>query len=81
MFELALGALLAVLFIAAYLLISKFMRGDGRELSGTPPSVSLNPMESDRAIGARRSPQALTAGDLKEHHAGSAKNKDTGREK
>lgn len=71
MFELGLGLLLAVLFIGAYLLITKFMSGqDGRELGGLPTRVMLNPPDSGKAIGTGKSRQALTAGELSEHHAG-----------
>lgn len=73
MFELSLGVLLAALFIGAYLLIAKFLlERDGRELSGAPPRVTLNPPETSHALNAGKAKQALTAGELSEHHAGGA---------
>jgi hypothetical protein len=73
MFELGLGVLLAVFFIAAYLLITRLLGHDGRELGGLPPRVTLNPLDTDKAIGAGKSSRALTTGEMSEHHAGGAK--------
>jgi hypothetical protein len=71
MFELGLGLLLAALFIGVYLLITKFLLGqDGRELGGLPPRLTLNEPDSSHALGTGKSRQALTAGELSEHHAG-----------
>jgi hypothetical protein len=71
MFELSLGLLLAALFIGMYLLVTKFLLGrDGRELSGAPPRVTLNSPETSHALNAGNPRQALTAGELSEHHAG-----------
>ena len=70
MFELVLGVLLATVFVTAYLLITKLLRQETRELRGTTPSVTLNPLETARNIGPRESPRALTTGEMSEHHAG-----------
>jgi hypothetical protein len=78
MFELSLGLLLAALFIGAYLLITKFLLGQGRrELGHPPPRVTLNPTDTSHAVGAGESRGALTAGELSEHHTGRAQ-KDAG---
>jgi hypothetical protein len=77
MFELVLGVLLATIFVTAYLLITKLLRQETRELRGTPPSVTLNPLETARNIGPQKSARALTTGEMSEHHAGGEKNSET----
>ena len=59
MFELSLGVILAVIFIAAYLLISKLFNDETPELSGRQTSVTLNPVSTERAIGAGQAEQGL----------------------
>lgn len=73
MFELVLGIAVAAIFVTAYLLIAKFLRQDRRELGSTPPTITLNPVDTSRAIRAGKQDRALTAGELSEHHAGGAK--------
>lgn len=51
MYELTLGFILAAIFIASYLLISKLFNEEKPELKGKPLNVTLNPANSDRAIG------------------------------
>ena len=51
MYELILGFILASIFIVSYLLISKLFSDERAELQGKNISVSLNPANSDRAIG------------------------------
>jgi hypothetical protein len=77
MFELVLGIALAAVFVAVYLLIAKFLRQDKRELGSKPQTITLNPVDTSRAIGARRQDRALTAGELSEHHAGGKKSSET----
>ncbi len=77
MFELVLGVLLAAIFVIAYLLITKLLSGNNRELGARPPSVTLNPIETARTIGPRTSPRALTTGEMSKHHA---KNSEAGQE-
>jgi hypothetical protein len=57
-----------MIFIAAYLLISRLFNDETPELSGRQTSVTLNPVSSERAIGAGQAGKAL----LPEH----AKRKD-----
>lgn len=54
MYELILGFILAAIFIASYLLISKLFNEEKPELKGGALNVSLNPANSDRAIGVGR---------------------------
>jgi hypothetical protein len=54
MYELTLGFILAAIFIASYLLISKLFNEEKPELKGKSLNVSLNRANSDRAIGAGR---------------------------
>jgi len=63
MFELGLGVILAALFVAAYLIITTFLRRDRPELEGLYPRVTLNPMDTTHTIGAGKSPRVLTSGD------------------
>lgn len=52
MYELILGFILAAIFIASYLLIAKLFSEERGELQGKNMSVSLNPANSERAIGS-----------------------------
>ncbi len=78
MFELVLGIALAAMFVIAYLLIAKFLRQDKHELGGKPQNITLNPVDTSRAIGAGKQGRALTAGELSEHHAGGTKSSEAG---
>ena len=69
MFEFGLGVILAVLFVAAYLIVTSFFRKDGHELSGLNPRVTLNPMDSTHSISSGKSRQALTSGDADERNS------------
>ncbi|MBV9209833.1 MAG: hypothetical protein JOZ52_04355 [Acidobacteria bacterium] len=70
MFELSLGLVLAALFIGVYLLVAKVLLArEGRELGSAPPRVTLNPTDTSHALKPAKPPQALTAGELSEHHA------------
>ena len=62
MFELGLGVILAALFVAAYLIITNFLRRDRPELEGLYPRVTLNPMDTTHTIGAGKSRRVLTSG-------------------
>jgi hypothetical protein len=63
MFEVGLGVILAVIFVAAYLIISEFFRRDGHELGSSHPPVTLNPADSTHAISQGKSRPALTSGE------------------
>jgi|GEM_PF-2792343 len=52
MFELSLGFILAAIFVAAYLLIVKLFNDERQEIRGKVSSVFLNPVNTERAIGA-----------------------------
>lgn len=73
MFEFGLGVILAALFVAAYLLITSFFRRDRDELGGLHPAVSLNPVDTSRALDAGQSKRALTSGESSERNSGSVK--------
>lgn len=73
MFEFGLGLILAALFVAAYLLITTFLRRDRQELGGLRPQVTLYPLDSMRSIGSGKSRQALTSGDASEHRSSGTK--------
>lgn len=72
MFEFGLGVILAVLFVAAYLLISSFFRRDGRELGGMHYAVSLNPADTSHALDTGRSKRALKSGESKDRSSDDA---------
>ena len=78
MFELVLGVLLAAIFVTAYLLITKLLGQNNRELGAQAPSVTLNPIETARTIGQPTSPRALSTGEMSEHHAGHSKKSQAG---
>jgi hypothetical protein len=59
MFELSLGFILAAIFIAAYLLISRLFDDETPELSGRQTSVTLNPVNTERSIGTGQAGQGL----------------------
>jgi hypothetical protein len=59
--ELTLGFILAAMFVAVYLMISRLWRGDDHLLSGDQPRVTLAPADSSRAIGNGAPRRALEA--------------------
>jgi hypothetical protein len=68
MVEIGIGVLFAVLFVAAYLLVSKLLGRDGRwrELA--------NQSLGSRMVAAKPSRLFLTAGEMSEHHSSSKGN-------
>ena len=68
MYELILGFILAAVFIVSYLLVSKLFGEEKHELRGNMP-VSLNPANSDRAIGAGNLSRNLLPENTKEKDA------------
>ena len=51
-FELVLGFVLAMLFVAAYLALSKLWNDEPDAIAGTAPNVSFRPADSHNALGA-----------------------------
>lgn len=62
MLELLIGVLFAVLFITGYLLIAKLLNRDKGELGGMRPFVTLNPIDTARAIGSGQAQRSLPVG-------------------
>lgn len=69
MIEVGIGVLFAVLFVTAYLLVSKLLRsGDGNESRWR--ELGNNPLNrQQRVAAAKSSPLFLKAGELSEHHS------------
>jgi hypothetical protein len=65
MAELGIGVLFAVWFIVVYLLVSRF-RKKGENWRGP---VTLNPLDTAKALEAQQQKRFLTTREMSEHHA------------
>lgn len=66
MIEIGIGVLFAVIFVAAYLLVSKLL-GSGEQ--GQSRWREIIPFGGAKAINAKPSGLFLTAGDMRKHHS------------
>ena len=68
MIEIGIGVLFAVLFVTAYLLVSKLLRsGDGNESRWR--ELGSNPLGRQKRVASKPSPLFLKAGEMSDHHS------------
>jgi hypothetical protein len=68
MFELVLGVLLAAIFVTTYLLVVRLFARNKHELGNLPPRITLNPLDTARAIGAGPPPRVLKPAEQGRHN-------------
>ena len=68
MIEIGIGVLFAVIFVAAYLLVSKFL-SSGEHGQSRWRELINQPFCGTKAVNARPSGLFLTTGEMREHHS------------
>ncbi len=65
--EIGIGFIFAFLFVTAYLVVAKLLRGNDDERTGWRKVFGAG---SERALEAKPTKLFLTTGEMREHHAG-----------
>ncbi len=68
MIEIGIGVLFAVLFVTAYLLVSKMLRS-GEQGEPRWREIASYPLTRQKQVATKPSPLFLKTGELSEHHS------------
>lgn len=73
MIEIGIGVLFAILFVAAYLIVSRLLHG-GEQGPSRWRELTRHPLGGAKRIEPKHSPLFLTTGEMREHHSKSKGN-------